>query len=195
MHTVPFKPSASVLAALALTCVLSGQTGVGSDLSRRDLIRFQIQALRPDLHPVRAGRLSRAIDDAVAQGCPVSWEILLGIAYVESSLNREAVGRLNPSTEDFGLMQINAVTARRLRLDRARLMRDEAYSLRAACTVLADNKARYADRHPYWLGLYRSGTRLDRPSVVRVAQAYDRKVRTLASRLGYRPTHTALAHR
>ncbi len=185
MLTVPQKLLLSVLTGLAVICGSYGQTAARSDVTRQDLIRYQIRNLRPDLAPAEGDRLAAAIDRG-SDGCPVTWHILLSIAYKESSLRVGVLGRLKATTLDYGLMQINAGMARKLGASHDKLLADPAYSVQVACHILSDNHARYAARVPYWLGMYRAGTRLDRPEIRRNAQAYDRMIRTLAKRLGYR---------
>ncbi len=112
--------------------------------------------------------------------CPVGWNTLVAVAFVESGLTNGRIGRLSKNGLDFGLMQINAATAEGMRLDTARLLRDEEYSMRAACRVLAYALAARPDSAD-WVGAYNTGPRWDRPAVRRRAHAYAQKVRAVAA--------------
>lgn len=122
-----------------------------------------------------------ALDRLAGQSeCDISWPILLSVAFNESSLRRGAVGR----TKDYGLTQINHRNVLIRNLDWRKLMTDEHYSLSVACDILTENKIGYSKKFTYWLGLYRSGTRLKDPRVRQSAIRYDRIVRRTAAQIG-----------
>jgi hypothetical protein len=80
-------------------------------------------------------------------------------------------------------MQINQKTIARRKLSKSRLLSDAAYSVRFACQLLNENKARYERKHLYWLGIYRSGTALHKKKIVDNAKRYDTIVRRTAAKL------------
>jgi len=92
----------------------------------------------------------------------------------------------NLKSYDYGIMQINERTIKRLRLDPVRVRRDTSYAVQSACRIVRANYELYAHL-PYWIGIYRSGTALWKPSIVRNAQSYSRIILTTAEQLGYRP--------
>jgi hypothetical protein len=141
-----------------------------------------IRTLQPKLTGQKAARLAYIFESA-ASDCNIPWQLLVSIAFHESSLGYNLV---NARTHDFGIMQVNSKTSLRYGLSQDRLLKDEAYSLAAACRVLADNKARYAKHLPYWLGIYRSGTRLNDPRIRENAKQYDHMIRLTAASIGYR---------
>ncbi len=178
------------LLAVALICALSSAAS-NNELTERQRIAAAVSMLQPSLAPIQADAIGLALTRVSdEESCGVPWQVLLSIAYQESSLRKSAIGRLNPSTRDYGLMQINAGNVRRLGLDRRRLMTDLAYNLRAGCHILREMRDAHGDRD-YWVGLYRAGTRLNRPVTIRIAMAYHHKIMTRAARLGYNPSRLA----
>lgn len=163
-----------------LGAVPAGQGSIPK--AKDDPILQAIHKLQPALSNGRAGRLARSFAIA-AHDCNIPWQLLVSIAFHESSLG---VNVVNAKTHDFGLMQVNEKTALRYDLSQDRLLRDEAYSLAAACRVLSDNRDKYSKRLPYWLGIYRSGTRLSDPRIRENAKRYDHMIRITAATLGYR---------
>ncbi len=83
-------------------------------------------------------------------------------------------------------MQINKKTSMLYGLSQDRILRDDAYSLDAACKILNENRSQYGRKIPYWLGIYRSGTRLTETRIRENAKQYDRMIRLTAARIGYR---------
>lgn len=148
---------------------------------RTDPIAVAIRKLQPALKPARAQQLARSFRNA-SVSCGVSWQLLVSIAFHESSLG---LHKVNAATQDFGLMMINQKTSLRYGLAQDTLLTDDAYSLAAACRVLSDNRARYGSKLPYWIGLYRSGTRLGEARIRDNAKRYDRMVRSTAAQIGY----------
>lgn len=157
--------------------------GSGELKSSRDVIASNVKRLQPRLTPNQVERISTALR-AVSGQCGMPWQLLLSLAFHESSLR---TGAVNVGTKDHGLTQINDKTILTLRLDRNRLMVDERYALSAACKVLSENRAKYEGRFEYWLGMYRSGTAWWKVSVRLNAIRYDRMIRRTAAQMGYRP--------
>lgn len=170
----------------ALSCGLSAAASNSETITLSDRALAAVKTLQPRLTDLQAKRMTKALLAVQKAGCVVTWQVLLSIAYTESSLRRDAVGQLNPRTKDYGLMQINAKTAERLGLDKARLMADERYAFAAGCMVLKGMKEKYANRHPYWIGLYRAGTAVSSPTTVRIAKTYHGLIMARATRLGHR---------
>ncbi len=160
---------------------------------RPDTAGAGLQRLQPALSRAKAGRLAGIFQVTSARAdCQIPWEILGSIAFHESSLGLHTE---NTRSGDHSLMQINVRTIRRLRLDEARLKRDVSYAVQVSCRVLRSNRDAYADHRPYWLGVYRSGTRFSNPAIIRNARSYSRMILSTAATLGYRPaTELALAH-
>lgn len=167
---------------LSLPCVLAVSTGQGSDQTT-ELAYDRIRLLQPQLSKARAKALAHAfMTVAQEESCQMPWQILAAIAYNESSLG---VSNVNARSKDYGIMQINAKNILRYGLSRDKLMKDETYSIRFACKLLKDNKERFASKHKYWLGVYRSGTALWKNSIVANATRYDRIIRGTARQIGY----------
>jgi hypothetical protein len=144
----------------------------------------QLRKLQPALSDAQALSLLRSVVlTAQDASCDFPWQILAAIAFHESSLGRHTT---NASSGDHGLMQINDRMARRLGLDPAKVKADADYSLRAACRILRFNRDAYSAR-PYWLGIYRSGTRFSDPAIVANAERYSRMILRTAATLGYLP--------
>lgn len=143
-----------------------------------------ILILTPNLSVIRAHEVALGLTQ-LNTNCKIPWQLLLSIAYHESSLRKSAVGTLKSSTTDYGLMQMNDRTIARYNLDKEKLMLDVTYSFNAACQLLMDNHTRYANRVPYWLGIYRSGTALWKKDIRQNAQRYDTIIRRTAKKLGY----------
>lgn len=161
-------------------------TSNSADVTGLEEVLSKVKGLQPKLSDKHAQKVASAVYLAhLDPACGLPWQILLSVAFNESSLNRQALGLRNPHTKDYGLMQINEVTARRNGFDRRKLMSDERYSVTAACKILKKNKEAYAFTHDYWLGIYRSGTALWKDSIRRNAIAYDRIIRNTAAALGY----------
>lgn len=159
---------------------LPSAIGNGERKLRYDYVADQIHRLQPRMGEEARYRLAQALRDT-SSTCGISWQILLSLAFHESSLNPAAV---NDRSKDHGLTQINEKTILTLRLDRHRLMKDERYALAAACRVLTENKQRYQNKFEFWLGMYRSGTAVWKESVRLSATRYDRMIRRTAARLG-----------
>lgn len=176
----------SLMTALFAFLPSAGGNGERS-LAARDHIAEQIHRLQPKLTPIARHRLASAVRDT-SNACGISWQILLSVAYHESSLN---LGAVNHKSKDHGLTQINEKTILTLGLDRHRLMKDERYALTAACQVIGENKAKYGKRYKFWLGMYRSGNAMWKDSVRASAIRYDRMIRRTAEEMGYRDTRIA----
>ena len=140
-----------------------------------------IRRLQPRLKPGKALRLARAIE-RVASACGMPWQILTSIAFHESSLG---LNTENTRTNDYGLMQVNKKNLLRDGLSLTKIRQDAAYSLEFACKLLKENRDRYGEKYPYWLGIYRSGTALWREDIRANARRYDRMVRRTARLIGY----------
>lgn len=175
------------LIALLLTAscfLLAAPIGRSSELTVRRDVQAVIHQLQPSLNNQDTLKLARALAHVVNGGtCEISWDILLSVAFTESSLQKNKIGILNPRTKDYGLMQVTEEMVLRLHLDRAKLLRDEEYSFKIGCQILTANKQKYAEAVPYWLGLYRSGTRIWRASIRRNAIAYDTMIRRRAGEI------------
>lgn len=165
-----------------ISSVLTAPCGLGSDnLSGFTFPLQAVQQLQPSLSVVKARKLAQAFQ-TTAHSCGMDWRILVSIAYHESSL---IIGTVNPTTQDYGLMQVNVKNILRFGLSRDKLLKDPAYSLEFACKLLKDNQKRYSSKHPYWIGIYRSGTALSKRKIVANAKSYDRMIRITAKSLGY----------
>jgi hypothetical protein len=175
------KQVALCISAIALFLTSVASAGLGSD-EANDFRYSAILKLQPALPKQRAKRIAHALEQ-VGRTCTIPWPILVSIAFNESSLG---INTLNPETQDFGLMQVNEKNFLRYGLSQSRLMKDEAYSLTAACRILEENQARYGKRLTYWLGLYRSGTAIWEARVRENAKRYDRMIRKTALRIGYK---------
>ncbi len=161
---------------------MAAPCGLGSDdLADHTFPLQAVQRLQPGLTQDKALRLARAFE-RIASTCGVDWRLLVSIAYHESSL---IDGKVNHDTQDYGLMQINSNTALRFGLSRDRLLKDPSYSIEAACRLLTDNRMRYGAKYSFWLGIYRSGTALNKSRIVANAKSYDRMIRTTAQQIGY----------
>ena len=167
-----------VIIVLAPSVSLSSQVPPSLDFSKT------IHRLQPALSIKEVNSLNHALKKVMVSGtCKVAPSVLLSIAFHESSLHKTSVGLLNPHTKDYGLMQINEKTVLRMHLDRARLMKDEAYSMQAGCRVLTDNRKIYSHKVPYWLGMYRAGVRMQIPAIRKNAMEYDNMIRKTAYRI------------
>lgn len=153
---------------LSLPCVLAVSTGQGSDQTT-ELAYDRIRSLQPQLSKARAKTLAHAfMTVANEESCQMPWQILAAIAYNESSLG---VSNVNARSKDYGIMQINTRTMARMGLNHNRVMKDDGYSISAACKILRDNKNHYGNK-PYWIGIYRSGTAFANPKIVANAKRY-----------------------
>ncbi len=160
----------------------AASTGQGSDKTP-DPAYEAIRKLQPRLSQSQAKALAK--DFVVVsheRSCQIPWQILVSIAYNESSLGIHTV---NLSSKDYGIMQINRNNILHYGLSQDRLMRDVAYSIRFACKLIKENKTRYSSNRPYWLGVYRSGTALWRDAIVDNAIRYDRIIRNTARKIGF----------
>ena len=170
--------AALVLIVLAPCVSLSSQVPPALDYVK------VIKKLQPAMSGSDAHHLNIALKRVMKSGtCKVSPALILSIAFHESSLRKSAIGRLRSDTKDYGLMQINEKTALSLKLDRVRLMKDEAYSLQAGCQVLTANRQRYSHKVPYWLGMYRAGVKVQIPAIRKNAIEYDRMIRGTATKI------------
>jgi hypothetical protein len=157
-------------------------TGRSSELSQKADLSKVIREIQPSLSKAEAQKLTQAFAKIAAdKSCSVSWSILLSIAFTESSLKKGSIGRMNPKTLDYGLMQINERTLASLKLNKKRLMTDELYSLQAGCKILSANKARFEKAFPQWIGLYRSGTAVKKSKIRKTAREYDSIIRSRAA--------------
>lgn len=147
-----------------------------------DPVIHVIGRLQPRLKTDARVRLARALRSVTAEpGCKISWQVLLAVAFNESSLWIDSV---NNQTHDHGLMQINEKNVLRLRLDSHRLKRDERYALSTGCKILTQFKTQYAGKFPAWIGMYRAGVRLSSDAVRLSAQRYDTMIRKTVSKMG-----------
>lgn len=173
-----YKKTVAFSFALGMWSAFQGTTATPAVYSI-DPVVSAITKLQPALKPAKAKKLAEAL---VKARCTIPWQILVSIAYHESSLRMDAH---NASTNDHGLMQINSKNFLRYGLAHDRLVKDAGYSIQAACRILEENRERYAGRVPYWIGLYRSGTALWKENIRDSAMRYDRIIRRTASTLGY----------
>lgn len=165
----------------SLLCPLSLSASADAQRSR---ILDAIGYLRPAMPIKDALRLETALLKVTAtEQCDIPWELLLSIAFHESTLG---LNQINAGSGDYGLMQININNIKRKNLSKDKLLADYEYSLTAACNILVDNKARYAKNIPYWIGIYRSGTALWKPAIKLNAKSYDKMVRRVAQKIGYK---------
>lgn len=158
-----------------------------------------IKKLHPKLNPVTTKRVALALAYVhVDPTCTIPWQILLSIAFHESSLRLDVMGLKNPSTKDYGLMQINEQNVKALNLNKIKLLSDPVYSIQVACKILMDARKAHSRTYPFWLGAYRAGYKLSKEKTRQSAESYDRIIRITAKEIGYyerqRPT-TAQVHR
>lgn len=147
------------------------------------------QLLQPSLTDEDADRLALALENVTADtSCEIPWQVLLAVAFKESSLNRHAVGKSKNHRHkiDFGLMQINHKNILRMGLDKDKLLKNEEYSLTVACSLLTDAKHRYSKHFRFWLGIYHSGTALWQADTKVDAEQYSMQISNIADRIGYR---------
>lgn len=174
---------------MAAACFVSLEdTATASEHSH---IASAIERLQPALTDEDADRLALALEAVTEDAfCEISWQILLSVAFKESSLYRSAVGKSKNHKHniDFGLMQINKKNILRMGLDKDKLLKDEEYSLSVACSLLTDAKHRYSQNFKYWLGIYHSGTALWQANTKADAQEYHSKIMIIAKRIGYKTT-------
>lgn len=188
------KTKYTVLAVVALTI-----TSVAAQAGNMDYdpIYEATRYLQPALTRRDAEDLASALNDVVDDpNCEIPWQILLSIAFNESSLIKNKIGKMVDKkgrlrNVDFGLMQINRRNILKMGLDRTRLLKDEAYSFHAACDILTANRMSYSKKYYYWIGIYRSGTRLSKEKIVKNAKSYNRMILRTVRRIGYHP-HTIL---
>lgn len=140
-----------------------------------------IKKLQPKIAHKDAVKLAHALRSA-AHTCNAPWEILLSIAFNESSLNKKSV---NKKTMDFGLYQISITMIRKLQLDVYKVLDDEKYALSAACEIINYNKKAYGSKYPFWIGIYRSGTALWKTNIRQNAISYDNMIKKTAHKIGY----------
>lgn len=156
------------------------QTSI-TDVKASDDIYSSIKKLQPSISNVDAVNLSNALRSNY-KSCGVSWQVLLSIAYNESSLNKKAV---NKKTLDFGLYQISIKMIRKLDLDVYKILTQEDYAIKSACKIISYNKKVYSHKHKFWIGIYRSGTALHRKIIKDNAISYDNMIRSTASKIGH----------
>lgn len=149
--------------------------------SPADPIRDAISLLQPRL----SARVVSEIADVIrtqSKEFGVAWQLLVSIAYNESSLGLHTV---NATTQDYGLMQINIRNIRRLGYTARQVLNDRKIGVRIACKLIAENRKKYANRFPFWLGIYRSGTNLKEKRIRASAKSYDGMIRRTAALIGY----------
>lgn len=127
-----------------------------------------LMRIQPRLSPAEAKRLAKIFTDE-SKRCGVSWRTLAAIAFTESSLGFH---RHNPVTHDHGLMQINVKNIERKGLCPKVVRVDDVLSVKIACEILVQNRARYEKKFDAWLGIYRSGTALSKPAIKKNATQY-----------------------
>jgi hypothetical protein len=171
------------LFALAVWFAFQGPFAIPADY-RPESPSLAIRRLQPAISKVRAEYLAKVfVRVSQRLDCQIPWQILVSIAFHESSIGLYTE---NEKSFDYGIMQINERTIRRLKLDFARVRKDSLYSITASCRIVRSNYEAYAHL-PYWIGIYRSGTALWKPSIVRNAESYSRIILSTAEKLGYRP--------
>lgn len=182
-----------ILAALSLLAWLSTQATnelpslqfIGAS-STEEQAYDAIRKLQPKLSAKTARQLAKSfIKVSITPECGIPWQILVSIAFNESSLGLKLH---NNKSKDYGLMQINHRTIQRMTLDKDRLLSDPTYSISAGCQVLAANKQAYAKKHSFWLGIYRSGTALYKVSIKENAKRYHKIIMRTAAKIGYKET-------
>ncbi len=163
---------------------------IPAEQKREDPILTAIKRLQPALKDRKANKLAAIFRKVTrSRTCNMPWQILVSIAYNESSLGTQLI---NSKSKDYGLMQINQRNLRKHKLKKRHALRNHLRVVQVACSILEYNKSRYKHRVPYWLGIYRSGTALWKPSIRNNARAYDRIIRRTAKLIGYRkPTRVA----
>lgn len=170
--------------AIAAWCISQAPFAIPADYQPENPVSA-IRKLQPALSESKARNLLQIfVQTSARPDCQIPWQILASIAFHESSLG---LHNTNSVSGDHSLMQINERTIARMKLNPARLMKDAAYAVQSACRVLRSNRDAYSEDRPYWLGIYRSGTRFSSPRIVRNAKSYARIVLATAHELGYRP--------
>lgn len=92
--------------------------------------------------------------DAASAKYGLDKQLLRSIASVES---QNGLHRLNKRTIDYGVLQINYITAWRYKLNSARLYNDDAYSAEAGARILKDFHKRFGAQ-PTWPCRWNIGT-------------------------------------
>lgn len=143
----------------------------------------EISKLSPFLQAKKVKRLGDAFSVLYdSNACSVPWQIMMSVAFNESSFNSLAI---NNKSKDYGLTQISSATIKRLRLDKTRLLTNEVYALKTACSILENNQKHFGKKTRHWLGIYRSGTNLKSPYIQKNMISYDKLIRKTARFLGY----------
>lgn len=174
--------------AIALSLSLAGYTVNGYE---PDPVITAIVKLQPNLSRTEVLRISSALRSVYEDGtCSIPWQLVLSIAFHESSLRITAI---NSKSKDYGFMQISKNNIDKMSLNKIRLMSDYKYSLRVACKILSYNQSRYSHKVFYWLGLYRSGNALWKQNIRANAISYDKMVRSTAYKIGYRYNNRQIA--
>lgn len=142
-----------------------------------------IKKLQPKLADTQAHNLAYTFTRvSMEPECQIPWQILVSIAYNESSL---VTSSYNPKTKDYGIMQVNERNILRYGLSHDKVMKDTSYAVRFACFLVKENKTKFSDKHDYWLGIYRSGTALWKTKIKENAIRYNKMIRKTARSIGY----------
>jgi hypothetical protein len=138
-----------------------------------------LQRMQPALTKTQAVRLARIFQEE-GQKHGLSWRLLASIAFNESSLG---LFRVNPRTADYGLMQINIRNIEAYGYTAEQVATNDRLSVRLACIILADHRARFKDRFEEWVGTYRSGLAIGRDRIRKNAVAYDAIIKETKQRI------------
>jgi soluble lytic murein transglycosylase-like protein len=112
-----------------------------------------IQRVNPDVPAGRADALATAIVE-VSRARDLDPLLLTGIIAQESHFHAD-LQSCNAGFCDLGVAQINWQTwAHELRLDRQRLIHDDAYNIEMAGEILVDTRARFGGEGPAWWTRY-----------------------------------------
>ncbi len=163
-------------------------TARNAELTKHDRISHTIEKLQPYITKQQNRRIASAIEHASKDpSCGIKWPLLVAIAFKESSLKKQAIGKTNPETKDFGLMQINNVNVVKGGMSVSALLQDEKYNILAGCRILKAAKDSYSKKLKYWVGVYNAGTNFKKKEVVDRAKKYDTDIRyILKNKIGYR---------
>lgn len=164
--------SAHIYITTPLILQLNGQS---SSLNLKNLIRPSYKLNEPT-HPFKrkCGHrdlkcLQRQAEHAAAR-YKLNAELFKRIITIES---RWRVNAYNADTSDYGLGQINEITAISMGLSTERLLKDSLYALEASAAVLAHYRDRYEQVEPNtWFCRYNIGNR----KLPRACRAYLFKV-------------------
>lgn len=173
-----------VIYAIILLCAIESNTQVViRHQVVNDKILNSVYRLSPKIAKDSAYKIASAVERITSSNsCNIPWQILISIAFNESSFNISAI---NKKTLDYGIAQISIKNIKRMGLNTSRLLSDPEYSMHISCKLLMYNK-KYKGKFSSWLGMYRSGTAIWKKEIRKNAESYNKIVLKTAYLIGYR---------